>query len=163
MFDTVYLEDDSRARIGGPLWVFAFGLGFSLVEMAIGAFTILNLLASDAWPRLTTPGTDVYHSLWGPAIGWELLMILVLVPYALALLVFLIQRRRLFPRLSIMWSILGLTFAVVDQALISRIPEAVAQGAYATVTLRMALFAACSVIWAPYVLFSQRAKRTFVC
>jgi hypothetical protein len=162
MFDTVYLEDDSSRRIGGPLWLFAFGLGFALVEMAIGGFTILNLLASDAWPRLTTPGTDVYHPLWSRAIGWELLTILILFPYALALLVCLVQRRRPFPRLSIVWSILGLTFAVVDQALISRIPDAVADGAYATVTVRMVLFAACSVIWAPYILFSERAKRTFV-
>jgi hypothetical protein len=76
--------------------------------------------------------------------------------------VFLAQRRRLFPRLAIGWFILGLIFAVVDQALVSRVPAAVAQGAFASVTISMVLSALGAIFWAPYLLYSTRAKQTFI-
>ena len=162
MFDTVHLDDDPSTRVSGPFWLFIFGLVAASLQMAHGLVTIVGLIGSDDWPRLTTPGTDIYHPLWERTIAWELLMILVLFPYAVALAVFLSQRRKLFPRLAIGWFILGLMFAVVDQALVSRIPAAVRQGALATVTFHMVFSAIGALVWAPYLLFSTRSKRTFV-
>jgi hypothetical protein len=162
MFDTVHLHGDPQARIGGPLWLLIFGLVAASLQMVQGLVTILTLISSDDWRLLTTPGTEVYHPLWQPTVAWELLMILVLFPYAVALAVFLGQRRRLFPRLAIGWFILGLIFAVVDQALVSRVPAAVEQGALASVTVHMVAGALGAIFWAPYLLYSARAKRTFV-
>lgn len=162
MFDTVHLHHDPYARISGPLWVLIGGLVGTSLQMAHGLVTILNLLGSDDWPLLTTPGTEDYHPLWAPMVAWELLAILVLFPYAVALAVFLAQRRRLFPRLAIGWFILGLIFAVVDQALVSRVPAAVAQGALASVTMSMVFSALGAIFWAPYLLYSTRAKQTFI-
>jgi hypothetical protein len=162
MFDTVQLRGDPQARIGGPLWLLIFGLVAASLQMLQGLVTILSLVGGDDWPLLTTPGTEVYDPLWQPMVAWELLMILVLFPYAVALAVVLSQRSRLFPRLAIGWFILGLIFAVVDQALVSRVPAAVAQGALADVTVHMAASALGAIFWAPYLLFSTRAKQTFV-
>ena len=162
MFDTVHLHGDPHARISGPLWLLIFGLVGASLQMVQALVTILSLIGSDAWPLLTTPGTEVYHPLWEPMVAWELLTALVLFPYAVALAVLLSQRHRLFPRLAIGWFILGLIFAVVDHALVSRIPAAVAQGALATVTQYMVLSALGAIFWAPYLLYSTRARRTFV-
>lgn len=162
VFDSVYLEDEPGARIGGPLWLLAIGLGLAVLEMVQGGWTILHLFAGDAWPNLTTPGTEVYHPLWGRVIAWELLTILVLFPYAVALLLCMSQRRRVVPRLVIGWFVLGLAFSIVDLELVARIPSAVEQGASANVTVRMVISALGAIFWTPYLLISKRAKRTFV-
>jgi Protein of unknown function (DUF2569) len=162
MFDTIHLEGDSYDRIGGTLWLVAFNLVLATFGIAHGAVAILNLIGSDEWPLFTTPGTEAYHPLWQLVVTWELLTVLILFPYALALMVCLSQRRRIFVRLSMGWFILGLIFAIVDLEIVSRIPAAVEQGALVTVTQQLVFLAFGAIFWTPYLRYSNRAKRTFV-
>jgi hypothetical protein len=148
--------------IGGWLILVLIGLVISLVRAVAMWMTDYGpMLREGAWTPLTTPGTPVYHVLWGPFIAIEFGGSAISVVLGLATLVCFLRRSRRTPTLAI--CLYGLTAVIngVDLYAGNFIPAVAAHAdpASTKTAIRTLIGAA---IWIPYFLISQRVKATFV-
>ena len=98
--------------------------------------------------------------MWYPLLLTEYFGNLLFLVLTLLLIVFLFQRRAVFPQLMIICLACEQLFLVGDQFMGSAIPAVVAQAKLsAPQEVAKGLVAIC--IWIPYLCVSQRVKRTF--
>jgi transglutaminase-like putative cysteine protease len=149
------------AAIGGWLILVCIGL---LLKPTISLGNLGEscrfFLASD-WHALTVPDMESYYGLWAPTIIFELLANILLLVFSGLLLVLFFERKRRFPLLFIIFTLLNLAVFGVDYLANALIPVAKAHSASSPLWgfTNAAVYV---MIWVPYFLFSKRVKTTFV-
>lgn len=149
------------AGIGGWLYLLAFGL--CLTPIRLGAEVLRGLVSLEAktWAAVTTPGTRVYHPLFGPLIVGEIVVNAALLIAALVLLYLFFAKQRLFPLVMIVFLIARVAFQVADLSVALMIPATAARiggAAYGGVAGGILV----AVVWVPYLIRSQRVEATFI-
>jgi hypothetical protein len=150
---------DAPQGIGGWLILPVIGLVITPIWHGYVLLSQLWLIFRDGgWARLTTPGTTVYHYLWGPWITFAIIEELAFIVLAIATLVLLFRKSKKTRNFAIaLWSI-SVVCSVLDYLLGNLIP-AVAEQSNAMGLIWVIVGAA---TWIPYFIFSRRVKTTFV-
>jgi len=149
-------------KIGG--WLILVAIGLIIAPLRILLFTLKDIFpvfAPQTWSVLTTPGSEAYHPLWAPLLIGELVGNLFFVFLGIVLVVLFFQRRKIVPKLVIIYLVTNLGFVIADAYVATLIPIVAQQDNTSTVKeiVRGVVSAA---IWTPYFLISKRAKGTFV-
>ena len=149
------------SKIGG--WLILVGIGFILGSLRILLFTFKDILpafAPQTWSVLTTPTSAVYNPLWAPLLIGELVGNLFFVCLGIVLVVLFFQKRRIFPKLAILYLLANLVFVVGDTLVAGLIPVVAQQDNTSSVKeIVRSVVGAC--IWVPYFIKSKRVKGTF--
>jgi hypothetical protein len=158
-------EDTSERqydKIGGWLIIVAIGLILAPLRLLVVLFhDLLPALSTDAWSRLTTPGTEAYHPLWAPLFLFEIIGNCVFILFPIIIAVFFFQKRRFVPQLIIVLLLANLVFVAIDYFVSDLIPFVAAQEDIGSLVELIRVLIACA-IWVPYFLVSKRVKGTFV-
>jgi len=158
---------DAPAKVDGPR-----GIGGWLILPVLGLFVfpvrVLISLVTDyvpifqdgIWGNLTTPGSEVYHSLWAPVIIAEIFCNVGFLLFDLALLYLLFTKSHRFPVAFIVFTLANLLFIVSDAAIAWQIPAVAARGLEG-VGAEIARALLVAAVWVPYMLVSKRVRNTF--
>lgn len=148
--------------IGGWLILLAIGLVLSPLRLLVSiGRDVLPAFKGETWSLLTTPGTAAYHPLWAPLLIFELAGNVLFVILSIVALVYFFQRRRIAPRLVMIFFLSNLAFVGIDYVAAEFIPAAAAQDDSESLQELGRSLAVC-MIWVPYLLVSKRVKGTFV-
>lgn len=146
---------------GGWLLLPAIGLSCLPIREGVMLFTeIIPSFNPNIWKPLTTPGSDVYHPLWGPIIIFDALSTSLLILFNIVVLYFFYRKKAIAPTLVI---ILFAVFALLaglellSAELIPTIEEEFVSQTWATF-IRQVIF---SLLWIGYFRKSKRVKNTF--
>lgn len=158
------MTKDANDLQGISGWLILVALGLIITPIRI-IFLIITtyseIFSNDAWSVLTTPGSDVYHPLWGGFIITELVFNIGLLLASFYLLYLFFTKKSLFPKWYIGILIFNILFVVVDiLAFKIIVPHEPAFDSDAVRDFIRAIVAA--FIWIPYMLMSQRVKNTFI-
>jgi hypothetical protein len=149
-------------KIGGWLIIVAIGLILAPIRLLVVLFKdLLPVLSTEAWSRLTTPGTEAYHPLWAPLLLFEIIGNCLFILFPIIIAFFFFQRRRFVPTLIIVLLLANLVFVTIDYFAADLIPFVAAQGDTGSLAELIRVLVA-SAIWVPYLLVSKRVKATFV-
>lgn len=152
----------SYDKIGGWLTLVAIGLIFAPLRILLFTFKdIIPVFKPETWSTLTTPTSEAYHSLWAPVLIGELVGNLFFVVFGIILAVLFFQRRKIVPKLAIIFLLTNLGFVVADSLVAGMIP-AVAQQDNASTVKEVVRGVVGAAIWVPYFIMSKRVKGTFV-
>ena len=148
--------------LGGWLTVFILGLAFTVLRINYLLFTTyLPIFRDGTWQALTTPGSDNYHAYWAPLLSFEIVGNIAVIGLAVLTLVFMLQKRKLAPRLAIACLATSMLVVLVDYIAADLIPVVAEQDNQdAMRELIRSAFGA--MVWIPYFLVSKRVKATFV-
>lgn len=156
--------DQSDAALTGIRgWLIPVAIGVCVAPIRIGAEFLRGLrpLAPATWHAVTTPGTRVYHPLFGPLIVGEIVVNAALFIWACALVYLFFTRRRAFPTAMIAFMIARVAAQAVDTGLALMIPATAARmGPEAYGGLLSGVLVA--LVWVPYLVKSRRVALTFV-
>lgn len=148
-------------RIGGWLGLVALGLVLSFIRLISQILGVFSTFSSEAWPLLTTPGTEMYNSLCKPLMLFEAIANPILLLYVVILLILFFQRKGSLPKAIIGMYIFNFLFTITDYYLFNLIfPTASLDNSYSIHPL-VKSFVLC-IIWIPYFIKSKRVKCTFV-
>ncbi|MBD3402836.1 DUF2569 family protein [candidate division GN15 bacterium] len=120
----------------------------------------IPIFTEGIWELLTTPGSEAYHPNWAPVLIYEMVGNLLLGLAAIVLLVFMLNKHHLFPKLYIAFLAGNLLFVISDHLLARSIPM-VAEMADPDGFREIARAVGGAVIWIPYMLKSERVANTF--
>lgn len=155
-------NQNGAEKIGGWLILVGIGVVLSPIQLLISSvISFFPLFSDGSWAALTTITSVYYHPLWGPLLLGELIfnfgktLILIYMAYLF------FSRDYLFPIFYIAVIVATLIFIPLDAWLVKIIlpyepmfdPET-SRNFFTTLIGGM--------IWIPYLLFSQRAKATFI-
>lgn len=155
---------DNTAPVGLGGWLILVIIGLVLSPIRIAVMMLQNhapIFTDGTWEVLTTPGSEVYHPLWAPLIGFEMLGNLVMIALAFATLFLLVVRSRAAPVAAIAWFGGGLLFVTIDALLAYQIPLVAEQPMDAETLGEIVRSVVAACIWIPYFLVSKRVKATF--
>ena len=145
--------------IGGWLFLVAIGLLIAPVRQFIVVLQTMEMIGTEEWTALTTPGSAGYYpGLFALVVG-ELIANVTFVAAGITLLVLLKRHSRLFPRGYILLTTLNLLFILGDAIIAGRIAADAGLDAESSSELGRAILGA--AIWVPYMLKSRRVKNTF--
>ena len=154
-------SDAALTGIRGWLILVAFGVFLTPVRVGAELLRGLRPLAPATWRAVTTPGTRVYHPLFGPLIVGEIVVNAALFIWACVLVYLFFTRRRAFPTAMIAFMIARVAAQAVDTGLALLIPATAARmGPEAYVGLLSGVLVA--LVWVPYLVKSRRVALTFV-
>lgn len=149
-------------KIGGWLMVVAIGLILTSLRTSLLIFKdIIPVFKPETWSVLTTPGTEAYHPLWAPLLIGEMAGNLFFVAFGITIAVLLFQRKKIVPKLAIIYLVSNLGFVLADYFIANLIPI-VAQQNNAAVVREIIRSVVGTAIWVPYFLISKRVKGTFI-
>lgn len=150
------------AGLRGWLILVCLGLIVSPARILLSFYTdFFPIVSNDTWGLLTTPGSDAYHPLWAPLLIGELAVNTGIIIFSIILLRLFFAKRKEFPRLYIIYSVLSLGFVLIDAWAAGFIPAVAAQNDPSTIKEIARSLVGC-VLWIPYMLKSRRVKNTFV-
>jgi hypothetical protein len=144
-------------------WLLLPAIGLSCLPIRDGAMLYTEIIPSfnpDIWKPLTTPGSDVYHPLWGPIIIFDALSTSLLILFSIVVLYFFYKKKAIAPTLVI---ILFAVFAILaglellSTQLIPTIEEEFVSQTWATFIWQVIF----SLLWIGYFRKSKRVKNTF--
>lgn len=155
-------DKDNLKGLGG--WLILVGIGVVIAPFRLAYMygpIYYSIFTDGTFEILTTPGTEYYHSLWGPFLIGEALINSILVFASVYLVYLYFAKHYLFPKVYIAIIVFSLIFIPLDAWVGSFIitdepmftPEIIKEF---TQTLIGA------AIWVPYMLVSKRVKATFV-
>jgi hypothetical protein len=99
---TVSIPRASPQGIGGWLVLPVIGLVIGLIQAGHTLITqYWPIFRDGTWAELTTPGSEVYHHLWGPMLTFEVIGLVVGMLLALATLVLLFRKSKKTPAFAI--------------------------------------------------------------
>ncbi len=140
----------------------AIGMFVSVLRLAINLMKdFWPIFREDYWQVLTTPGSAVYHPLWGPLLIFEIVGNSIFILTNIVLIFFYFAKHYRFPALFITMLALNALFVVGDFFLGKMIPAVAAANDPQSVR-EIARTLAAAAIWIPYFLRSKRVKNTFV-
>ena len=144
-------------------WLILPAIGLSCFPINTGAMLFTEILPSfsaDIWKPLTTPGSDVYHPLWGPFIIFQALSISFLILYNLVVLYFFYKKKAIAPTLVIIFfAVYALLpgLELLGAKLIPSIEEEFISQTWAAFIWQVII----SLLWIGYFRKSERVKNTF--
>jgi len=110
---------------------------------------------------LTSRESEFYHELWGPLIIFEVIYNTLLIGFCIYVLFTFYSKKRMLPKLMIIFYAGSLLIGVIDYILMQMIPLAkeLEDGSSVRDLFQSTLIC---LIWIPYFLKSVRVKNTFV-
>lgn len=148
--------------LGGWLVLIQIGLYFSILLLSIQLFKYsLPIFGTDTWDTLTSTQSEAYHPMWGPLIIFETVYNIVFLLFSVFILVIFYGKKRIFPRLMIIFYSVSLAIGIIDLVLSYQIPimRELADGSSIREILKSVI--AC-IIWIPYLMKSERVQNTFI-
>ena len=155
-------NQNEAEKIGGWLILFGIGIVLSPIQLLItSVISFFPLFTDGSWAALTTITSEFYHPLWGPLLLGELIFNFGKTLVLIYMVYLFFSRDYLFPIFYIGVIVATLIFIPLDAWLVKIIlpnepmfdPETF-QNFLTTLIGGM--------IWISYLLFSQRAKATFI-
>jgi len=155
---------DNNTLKGLSGWLILVGIGLIIAPIRI-SFTygpmFYSIFTDGSFEVLTTPGSEQYHSLWGPLLIFEVIYNSLMVAVSVFLIYLFFTKNYLFPKVYIAMVLLSLFFIPLDAWLGSFVitdepmfdPDTTKEFARTLVS---------AVVWVPYMLISKRVKATFV-
>lgn len=138
------------------------GLILSIIYQSGAVAQLLELVNSETWSTLTSPGSDAYHPLWAPLLIFELNVNISLITLETITAVYFMKGKRILPRLMIVWLSALLVTTVADQYFSNLVPFIAQQPTDPSDVKALARSIVGCVVWIPYFLRSKRVKATFV-
>ncbi len=148
--------------LGG--WLILVGIGIVLgplqILFMIGTIYV-PIFQDGTWEMLTSPGSPVYDAAWAPLLLGELAFNTGMLIASLYLAFLYFTKRRFFPKLFIILTLVSLVFIPLDAWLVSLVLPG--EPMWDPITIReFTRTAVATAIWVPYMLVSIRVKQTFV-
>jgi hypothetical protein len=155
---------DNNTLKGLSGWLILVGIGLIIAPLRI-SFTygpmFYSIFTDGSFEMLTNPGSEQYHSLWGPLLIFEVIYNSSIVAVSVFLIYLFLTKNYLFPKVYIAMVLSSLFFIPLDAWLGSFVitnepmfdPDTTKEFARALVS---------TVVWVPYMLISKRVKATFV-
>jgi hypothetical protein len=142
-------------------WLILPAIGLFVSPIRVSSFLLTHSTFYDleAWHLLTNPSSTVYHSYWAPILIFEFLVNLTIITFDLFLLVLFFRKRRVFPRLYIIFLAFVAITTTLDNLLGLYVSSDKSMSNFFDQTLMQSYIA--SAIWIPYMLVSKRVKATF--
>jgi hypothetical protein len=140
----------------------AIGLIFTPLRLGKDLVLVFLPLFADKerWEALTSPDGTLYHPLMKPLLIGEAIGNTTTALFALVLLVFFFSKKRIFPRLAILYLVGNTLVVVLDFIVAAQIPLlARADNPAPLLEIGRGILSCC--IWIPYMLVSKRVKATF--
>lgn len=149
-------------RIGGWLFFVAIGVIGSPIRFLISLIRdILPAFSGGVWPKLTTPGGELYHPLWAPLLVSELVLNVIFIALSIFIAILFFQKRKRFKPLMLGFLLSNLLLVVADYVIAGQIPAVASQRDPESLKEVFRTLVGCAV-WVPYLLSSKRVKGTFV-
>ena len=155
------MGEESRG-LGGWLIPAAISLCITPIMLGISVMRdFLPIFQEGYWDILTTPGSEVYHRLWGPLIIFEIIGNAFFIIFSIILIFLFFTKSYRFPILMIVFMISIFLFLIGDFFLGESIPLLASEddGEFVKGLFKGIISA---MIWIPYLLSSKRAKNTFM-
>ena len=150
-------------KIGGWLIVIAIGLILSILQNLTNMLQVLAPLGGGfVWQRLTVPTSPVYHPYWKGIIIYDAIAGCVFFTINFVALVLFFGKRRLFPKLTIVFIPCIFVMSFISYYLTSLIPAVADKPAHAAQGQALIVKFIALHVWIPYFLVSKRVKATFV-
>jgi hypothetical protein len=148
-------------RFGGWLVLVGFGLIVSPIRLIWSLFPMyFEIFTNGSWEVLTTPGTDVYSSLWAPVLLAEIVLNCGLIISWIYAIYLFFQKKSAFPSVYIVIAACSLVFIILDALAIAAVlPGEPVFDADTSKELFRGFISA--FIWIPYMRMSKRVKATF--
>lgn len=153
------VEEKKPNGLGGWLILPAIGILLAPLRMLGNAYALIP--EAGVWEQITTPGTELYHSLLGPLMIFEAIGNVAILIASLVLVVLFFTKSRHLPRLIIIVMLAGVLFQFAVQTVAEYIPATASSGDITEFKGLVQSIFAC-LIWVPYFLVSVRVKNTFV-
>ena len=154
--------DEEPKGLGGWLIPAAISLCITPIVLVVSVMRdFLPIFQEGYWDILTTPGSEVYHPLWGPLIVFEIIGNAFFIIFSIILILLFFTKSYRFPTLMIVFIASSFLFGISDFFLADLIPAVASEGDGEFVKeLFKAIISA--MIWIPYLLSSKRVKNAFV-
>ena len=148
--------------LGG--WLILVGIGVVIGPFRLAAEFVplyYGIFTDGSFEILTSPGSEAYHSLWGPLLIFETVFNLLMILASSYLIYLYFSKNYIFPKIYITIVLFSLVFIPADAWLASFVlPDEPMFDPITTKEFARTLFI--SVVWVPYMLISKRVKSTFV-
>ncbi|CAH0119766.1 hypothetical protein PAE9249_02274 [Paenibacillus sp. CECT 9249] len=148
--------------LGGWLILVQIGLYLTIVVI-LGQLFLYSfpIFGSETWELLTSPESEYYHPLWAPMIVFETVYNIAFVLFCGLILFHFYGKRKIVPRLMIIFYGASLAIGIVDLILMYQIPALLEMedGSSLRDTIRSAIVCA---VWIPYFIKSRRVRNTFI-
>ena len=148
--------------IGGLLFLVAIGVVFAPLRVLHLIVTTYPTIFSDGtWEALTSQNSEFYSPFWGPVLIGELTVNVVFLVVGVYMAYLFFTKKAVFPKWYFGLALFSSAFIILDAYLVSLImPEIEMFDSDTQKEFFRSLFSL--LVWSPYLLFSQRAKDTFV-
>lgn len=155
-------DKDNLKGLGG--WLILVGLGVIISPLRLSyefGPMYYSIFTDGSFEILTTPGTEVYHSLWGPLLIGEAFFNSLLLFASVYLVYLFFTKHYLFPKVYIAIVAFSFFFIPLDAWAGSFVivDEPMFDPATTKEFIRTLVSA---ILWVPYMLVSKRVKMTFV-
>lgn len=147
--------------LGGWLVLVQIGLYATMLILIFQVMSSATIFGDGTWELLTSKGSIMYHALWQPLILFEVIYNVLLFAFCIFLLVCLYSKKKILPRLMIIYFGINLLVVVVDYALLMQIPFARELDDASSIKEIIRAAGTC-LIWIPYFIRSVRVKNTFI-
>lgn len=154
-------EVSGKNGLGGWLILVGAALFLYLVQLVIIQEYYINFIWTASYEKYTTPGSELYHDLWGPVLVGQILVNSLMLLAGLYAVYLFFKKHKWFPRLFIAILLVTLAAVLVEAWAVSVLygSESMFEGK-AKDELFLSLF--CVAVGVPYMLRSKRVKTTFV-
>ena len=173
--------DEEPRGLGGWLILVAIGLCITPIMLGISVMRdFLPIFQEGYWEIFTTPGSAMYHRLWGPLIIFEIIGNVFFMIFSIILIFLFFRKFYRFPTLVVVFTASNVLFLISDLVFVDFVfkdlilalaseDEALASEFKALAleddgedfkNLFQRIISA--MIWIPYLLASKRVKNTFV-
>lgn len=157
------MKDQNELQgLGGWLILVGFGVVFGPIRLVYEFGPLYYGIFTDgSFEYLTTPGTDLYHPLWGPLLIFELVFNTLVLLVSIFMIFLFFSKHYLFPWFYVAVTLVMVVFIPFDAWLGSFVltDEPMFDPATAGEFGRAI---GAIVIWVPYMFLSKRVKATFV-
>lgn len=145
-------------KIGGWLILFALGVFVSPIRILYYLATKFPpVFSENTWQSLTDPASESYSSLWAPLLIGECAFNIVLLFVSIFMVVLLIRKKSIFPKIYAGVAIAFAIFIIIDAYIATLIMPNISIFESDT-TWGLVSY----LIWTPYLFISQRSKETFI-
>lgn len=144
--------------LGGWLIVVGFGLVLGIILVVGGMLPLyVSMFTDGGYESLTTPGSQIYHPLWAPALIFEMTATAIMLAAQVSLCCLFITKNRLFPTVFIVTTSANLVVMAITAVFMLGIDRALGKEGL-TDLMKVSVSA---LIWIPYMVRSKRVKATF--
>lgn len=155
-------ENKESLKIGGWLIIVAIGVILSPLRLIhLVGTTYPSIFSDGTWEALTTVGSEAYSPIWGPFLIGEITVNLIMILLGLYLAYLFFTKKTALPKWYFGLALFSTIFILLDSYMVTLvIPDTEVFDSETLKEFGRSLVSL--LVWSPYLLFSQRAKDTFV-